>query len=127
MNFDLSLSSLDPSSQSWTPEEVYDEMLEVQEHLRMKQILYETKDKWDHSVVKWLSAPLFSLDIATVRKEVTTFIKTVDNLEKSMRFFFTKLKVLTYFLLHVIPLSLFQFFISVQNGMLSPSLYLFLL
>ncbi len=60
-------------------------MLEVQEHLRMKQTLYETKEKWDISMGKWYSAPLFSLNIAQVRKEVTAFIRTVDNLEKSKK------------------------------------------
>ena len=60
-------------------------MREVQEHMQMKKTLYETKEKWDHSMAKWYSAPLFSLNIAEVRKEVTAFIKTVDNLEKSER------------------------------------------
>lgn len=60
-------------------------MLEVQEHLKMKQTLFETREKWDQCMAEWYSAPLFSLDIAHIKKEVAGFIKTVDNLEKSKK------------------------------------------
>jgi hypothetical protein len=78
-----SCSSLDPSSQSWTPEEVYDEVLGVQDYLNTNKTLYNTRDKWSTMVTDWYSTPLLSLDMAAVRKEVNTFMKTVDHLEKS--------------------------------------------
>ena len=77
------LSTLDPSSQSWTPEEVYDEVLGVQEYLKTNKTLYKTKEEWSGKTAEWFSSALLSLDITQVKKEVNTFIKTVDHLAKS--------------------------------------------
>lgn len=78
-------SSLNPSSQSWTPEEVYDEVLGVQEYLNTKQTLYRTKERWDAKIAEWCSMSMLSLDIVKVKKEVNTFVKTMDLLEKSKK------------------------------------------
>ncbi len=58
-------------------------MLGVQDYLKTNETLYKTKEEWDDKVTEWFSSALLSLDIALVRKDVNTFIKTVDLLEKS--------------------------------------------
>ena len=61
---------------------MYDEVQGVQEFMKTKMTLYETKESWETKTKEWYSAPLLSLDMAQVKKDVTTFVKTVDHLEK---------------------------------------------
>ena len=62
---------------------MYDEVLGVQDYLKTNKTLYKTKDKWSAMVTEWYSSALLSLDVPAVKKEVNTFMKTVDHLEKS--------------------------------------------
>lgn len=75
--------STDTTSHSWTPEEVYNEVIIVEQCLEMRETLFQTKAEWDVKRDKWLYSPIISLDFPTVKRELKGFIKTIDFLDKS--------------------------------------------
>ena len=57
----------------------------MQEYLNTKQTLYKTKERWDAKIAEWCSVTMLSLNIVEVKKEVNSFVKTMDQLEKSKK------------------------------------------
>jgi len=76
--------SLDPSSHSWTPEEVYDEVLAIQQSLEVKKSLFHTKLEWNCMVEEWNHLPLAAMKFADLQKQMNNFLHTVDYLERGI-------------------------------------------
>ena len=74
-------STLDSSVQSWTPEEVYDEVVNVSQSLEARESLFHTQLDWKSKVKHWKCLPIASLKISDLQKEVNGFINRVDSLE----------------------------------------------
>lgn len=77
-------SSLDTSSHSWSPEEVYDEVLRVQQSLEVRQSLLHAEQDWNHLVERWESQPLAAIHVADLQKQINNFLHTLDYLEKGI-------------------------------------------
>ena len=77
-------SSLDASSPSWSPEEVYDEVLKVQQSLEVRQSLLHAKQDWNHLVERWETQPLAAINVADLQKQINNFLHTLDYLEKGI-------------------------------------------
>ena len=75
-------SAVDPSVPSWTPEEVYDEVVSVSQALRARQSLFRVWDDWRDKLAQWRGLPITALSMAELHKDVNTLISQVDYLEK---------------------------------------------
>lgn len=74
-------STLESSSHTWTPEEVHEEVVSVQQVLRVRQTLFTTVRDWAVLVGRWSTQPLPSLNVAQLQRDVNSYVQATDYLE----------------------------------------------
>lgn len=75
---------MDSSAQSWTPEEVCEEVTGILQSLKFLLTLIKTKRDWDTKVAHLAQLSLCYLDIEELWKEANIYRKKVDHLEKGI-------------------------------------------
>ena len=82
--FPHTCSAVDPSVPSWTPEEVYDEVVSVSQALQARQSLFRVWEDWRDKLAQWRGLPITALSMTELHKDVNTLISHVDYLEKGL-------------------------------------------
>lgn len=76
--------AIDSVSHSWTPEEVCKELTSIEQSLEVRKTLFEVVREWSILEKEWSESPLKTLKIETLQAKASTFVQTIDYLERSL-------------------------------------------